>query len=121
VSQRRPVSIVYSSGAYDPTSVMTFALLSATRLSPVKGPRALRPRLTTGLPFRGQLLLLLYGNPTIVLSVGSVVLVRVPRPPSRVSLPLTLSRELSASLLSCPYRVSAPLPVTVSAPPVSSG
>jgi hypothetical protein len=61
------------------------------------------------------------GTLKIVLSVRSVTLVSVPGAPSRVSLALSLSRELSASLLSCPHKESTSLlPVTVSATPVSS-
>jgi hypothetical protein len=43
-------------------------------------------------------LLTAYGKPTIDFSVASVDLVSVPDPPSRVSLPLNPSREISASL-----------------------
>jgi hypothetical protein len=41
-------------------------------------------------------------------SVVSVTFVSVPAPPSKESLPLTLSLELTASSPSSPFRVSAP-------------
>jgi hypothetical protein len=99
---------------------MAFALLSATQPSLVllMGPEALRPRLTTGLPFRGQFLQLLYGNPIIVLSVGLPGV--WPEATSGVSLAPSPSRGLSASLPLSPKRLSAPIALTLSAAPVSS-